>query len=282
MVFLRLFPLILLTMTLGCGGGSLPGRGDPRVLGAATVTAWARQGTVFPELAALGAYPVSPTAGLDSATSPSATPEPPTVEISTQPSPSSAALLKSMVEPVAASPTATLSPHPATPISTAHPTTPWPTVDGSQELAGRIAIPVLGIDVPMVEVSWHLEQIEGQTVAIWDTVAGAGGHHRGTAGPGSKGNCVISGHTRTQDADVFNSVWRVEPGDVIRVTNVQGDSFDYVVERVDKVLELGQSLAQRLANAALMAPTQDARLTLITCWPDWAYTHRLVIVARLQ
>jgi sortase (surface protein transpeptidase) len=30
-----------------------------------------------------------------------------------------------------------------------------------------------------------------------------------------------------------------------------------------------------------MAPTQEARLTLITCWPDWAYTHRLIVSARL-
>jgi len=81
---------------------------------------------------------------------------------------------------------------------------------------------------------------------------------------------------------VFNELWLLEPGDLIRLTNVRGDSYQYVVERVERVQELGQRLEQRLANASLMAPTQDARLTLITCWPDWAYTHRVIVVARLQ
>ena len=79
-----------------------------------------------------------------------------------------------------------------------------------------------------------------------------------------------------------SGLWTVEPGDIIKLSNVQGDQFEYVVDRVEKVEELGQPLAQRLANASYMAPAQDALLTLITCWPDWAYTHRVIVVARLR
>jgi sortase (surface protein transpeptidase) len=31
-------------------------------------------------------------------------------------------------------------------------------------------------------------------------------------------------------------------------------------------------------NLRLLSPTADQRLTLITCWPPWSNTHRVVIV----
>ena len=35
----------------------------------------------------------------------------------------------------------------------------------------------------------------------------------------------------------------------------------------------------RLANARWIQPSEDERLTLITCWPYESNTHRLIIVA---
>ena len=147
---------------------------------------------------------------------------------------------------------------------------------------GRIAIPSLDIDVPLVEVSWHLEQMGSQTVGVWDTVRGAAGHHRGTALPGDWGNCVISGHSRTSDGAVFDRLWELTAGDRILVTTDSGSQWQYLVESVTKVPEVGKSLDQRQANSSVMAPSAEARLTLITCWPEWAYTHRIVVVARLS
>ena len=267
----RLLGLVLSLILLGCGEGPQLGSQDAQASGAATVTAWAKQGTTFPELEGLA----------------TSTPAMPMTEVSAnQPSasarPSPTALVASTLAPSETAGAATI----ATQVATPQPTTRRATLDsiakGSQEPAGRITIPSLDIDAPVVEVSWHVDQVEGQAVAIWDTAAGAAGHHRGTAAPGAQGNCVISGHSRAQDGGVFNKLWLLEPGGLIKVTNVDGDQYTYVVDRVEKVEELGQPLVQRLANAALMAPTQEARLTLITCWPDWAYTHRVIVVARLQ
>ena len=37
---------------------------------------------------------------------------------------------------------------------------------------------------------------------------------------------------------------------------------------------------QRVENAGWVLPTDDERLTLITCWPYESNTHRLVLVAK--
>lgn len=36
----------------------------------------------------------------------------------------------------------------------------------------------------------------------------------------------------------------------------------------------------RLENARWILPSEDERITLITCWPYFSNTHRLIIVAR--
>ena len=146
---------------------------------------------------------------------------------------------------------------------------------------GRILIPSLGIESPVVEVSWRVTAIQGQAIGVWETVTGAAAHHRGTAPFGGQGNCVISGHSRAGDGGVFQGLWELKPGHAIWVVTAPGERHQYVVESCSRIPELSASLDQRRANAACMAPSEDARLTLITCWPDWAYTHRVVVVARL-
>jgi sortase (surface protein transpeptidase) len=44
--------------------------------------------------------------------------------------------------------------------------------------------------------------------------------------------------------------------------------------------EEGQEIGVRLENARWLQPSDDERLTLVTCWPQWSNTHRLIIVAR--
>ena len=155
-----------------------------------------------------------------------------------------------------------------------------PAVAEAAVTIGRIAIPKLSIDAPVVEVSWHLTEVEGQAVGIWETAVNAAGHHRGTALFGAEGNCVISGHARAQDGGVFDRLWELVPGDAIILQDNAGEQHRYRVERSHKLLELGASLDQRQSNAAYMDGTDAALLTLITCWPDWAYTHRYLVLAR--
>jgi len=44
--------------------------------------------------------------------------------------------------------------------------------------------------------------------------------------------------------------------------------------------EAGQSLGTRLANARYVRPTDDSRLTLITCHPYGSLRNRLIVIAR--
>jgi LPXTG-site transpeptidase (sortase) family protein len=139
---------------------------------------------------------------------------------------------------------------------------------------GRIIIPRLGIDAPIVKVAWHIEQIEGQALAVWDVAVNAVGHHSGTSPLGGEGNCP------RRPRGMFRALDQAQVGDEIFLRWGEASERAYLVEEVTQVAEVGASLADRLANAECMAATDEARLTLITCWPDWAYTHRLIVVAR--
>jgi sortase (surface protein transpeptidase) len=154
-------------------------------------------------------------------------------------------------------PTATITP------------TPAPTVDyGVPGATGRVEIPAIGVDQVIIPVSWQVKFVEGQPVAQWDTVEWAAGHNMGSAPIGGPGNTVLTGHTRGNGDGEFQNLW-----DSI------GREFTYVVESVIKLQEVGTSLEQRQQNARYMMPTDDTRLTLITCWPEWVYTHRIIVIA---
>lgn len=151
--------------------------------------------------------------------------------------------------------------------------------DSGETIIGRLVIPSIDVDVPIAHVSWHLAQVDGETVGQWDSLPGVAGHHVGTAPLGGDGNCVISGHSRAEDGAVLARLEELEPGDEIVLVPLGGLEHRYKVKQVHRLAELGASLSQRREHAAYMDGTEDARLTLITCWPDWAYTHRLVVVA---
>jgi sortase (surface protein transpeptidase) len=53
----------------------------------------------------------------------------------------------------------------------------------------------------------------------------------------------------------------------------------YRVEMNLILKERFQPVEVRLQNAAWILPSQDERLTLISCWPYESNTHRVVIVA---
>jgi len=151
-----------------------------------------------------------------------------------------------------------------------------------KDAIGWIEIPSVGIHAPIVEVSWHLEVVDGRPVAMWDTVRNAVGHHNASAGFGEAGNCVLSGHTKGGGGGVFQNLWDVQRGDEVRITDREGKVYTYTVEKVLKLREVGASLEERRTNARYMAPTDQEVLTLITCWPEWAYTHRVIVRARPQ
>lgn len=133
----------------------------------------------------------------------------------------------------------------------------------------RVQIPRLAIDSGTVELGTVIE--DGQLV--WETPKWAVGHHKGTANPGEIGNMVLSGHISSplrKEGNVFQRLPEIALGDDVIVASEVG-TFRYRVTET-KVVEPHQ--------VEVMAPTDEPVATLITCVPDWVYTHRLIVVAK--
>lgn len=89
---------------------------------------------------------------------------------------------------------------------------------------------------------------------------------------------MLSGHHNIK-GQVFRNLKDVRVGDALAI--YAGDAaYAYVVTERMILREVGQPVAQRLANARWIGPFADERVTLVTCYPPWANTHRLVVVAR--
>ncbi|MGQ9682717.1 MAG: sortase [Anaerolineae bacterium] len=167
-------------------------------------------------------------------------------------------------EPPATQPTDRATPEVPTPIPSGPPT--------------RIKAPAIGLDAPIVEVGWHTTSIDGTDILEWDVPDDAAGYHRGSAFPGHRGNTVISGHNN-MGTEVFRHLIDLNVGD--EITLLVGErSFHYRVAQKELVQEQGASPEQQRENARWIAPTEDERLTLVTCWPYTGNSHRLILVAK--
>ncbi|HDN80599.1 MAG TPA: sortase, partial [Chloroflexi bacterium] len=178
-------------------------------------------------------------------------------------------------------PSATPTTSPPTPTPTFTPTvTPTPSPSHLPPPT-RIVIPAIGVDAPVVEVRWKVVKTENGFMAEWETADYAAGHHFNSANPGENGNVVISGHHNIK-GKVFNRLWELKPGDEIKLYNARGEIFTYVVNEVLLLREKGASEEERRAHARYMNPTSDPTLTLISCWPPWSNTHRVIVIAKLK
>lgn len=143
----------------------------------------------------------------------------------------------------------------------------------------RIEIPAIGVDTPVIEVGWEARIVNGDAVDnVWQTADFAAGFHRDSARLGEVGNTVISGHNNIQGS-VFRDLYDLKPGDEI-ILHTGGRRWVYTIENKFVVHEEGASEARRHANAQWIEPTPDERLTLISCYPPWSNTHRVIVVAR--
>ena len=144
----------------------------------------------------------------------------------------------------------------------------------------RLIIPAIGLDTAVADRGWHAEETtNGLQISAWDDVLDAAGWHKNSALPGRQGNVVISGHNNVYGA-VFRDLYLLQPGQTIYIDygKVQ---YEYAVASVAINEEADASLAQKAENAAYIQQTDDARLTLITCWPWYGDSHRVFVVANL-
>lgn len=147
-----------------------------------------------------------------------------------------------------------------------------------ENLPTHLVINSVGIDSEVVPVGWSIIQKDGFEYSIWQVADYAVGWHKTSAPLGQPGNTVMAGHHNV-NGEVFRDLVNVEVGD--RVTLYSGNQkYDYIVDLKTIVKEKGEPVEARKRNAQWIAPTNDERLTLVTCWPYTNNTHRVIVIAR--
>jgi sortase A len=142
----------------------------------------------------------------------------------------------------------------------------------------HLVIPAIDVDAPVQPVGWHMVQIDGNTYGQWDVPQGyAAGWHNTSALLGVPGNTVLNGHHNIE-GEVFGRLIDLVPGDDL-ILESSGRRFHYVVAQMLVLQERWLTPEERLENARWILPSRDERVTLVTCWPATASSHRLIVVA---
>lgn len=154
-----------------------------------------------------------------------------------------------------------------------------PTPDAATRAPVALAIPAIDLEVPVIPIGWKLVDVAGAKHAMWDVPNWrAVGWHETSAPLGLPGNTVLNGHN-TRNGEVFRDLYTLDIGARITVTAQTGAQYTYAVAEKLFLPEAGQPLDVRLANAQYTLPTDDERLTLITCHPYGSLDYRLILIA---
>ena len=125
--------------------------------------------------------------------------------------------------------------------------------------ARQVQIPRINVNAPVVM---------GDN---WEQLKKGIGQHLNTATPGQKGNMVVSAHN-----DIFGELFRdldkLQPGDEVIVIT-QDRSYTYVVTGTQIV---------NPTDVHVMDQTENATLTLISCYPYRVDNKRIVVTAVLD
>jgi sortase A len=136
---------------------------------------------------------------------------------------------------------------------------PVPT-PGPQQ-AQHIEIPAIGLKMAPIVQGDGEEQLK-KGVA----------QHIGSANPGEQGNVVLSAHNDVY-GELFRYLDQLQKGDLVVLYTSQ-KAYTYVVVDSPKVVEP--------TNVEVLAPTEDAVVTLISCYPYLVDNKRIIVRARLQ
>ena len=136
--------------------------------------------------------------------------------------------------------------------------TPLPVPTRGPEHVQRIIIPAIGVDAAVVLGD------------DWESLKRGPGWHAGTANPGERGNCVISGHN-----DIFGEVFRDLPD--LKV----GDQIQVETRSATYTYEVTQTRIVEETEVSVLDATSTPVLTLYSCYPYGVDTHRIVVIASL-
>jgi LPXTG-site transpeptidase (sortase) family protein len=135
---------------------------------------------------------------------------------------------------------------------------------GPNEVVAYLSIPRLHIkDAPIfdrgVDVKGNMLIAKGYSVT-----------HYAFSSPIGSGNAVLYGHDDIEGS-VFSSIKDLKPGDEVDVADASGSVTAYHVT--------GKPAIVPPTAVQILQPTNDVRLTLFTCWPNWVDTQRVVVTA---
>jgi sortase A len=202
---------------------------------------------------------------------------PPMVKTTTSTSPSAPTAAASIEEPVGLLPETPIGPENDLPthfVSAEH-AARRPVGQGEPV---RIVIPQIDLDAPVEEIGLEKTSSDGATYYQWQVPNGyMAGWHNNSARLGIIGNTVLNGHHNIH-GEVFRNLIDLNEGDEIILYDNE-KAYRYQVTMKELLAERNQPMETRVANAQWIAPTEDERITLITCWPYTDNSHRLVIVA---
>jgi sortase A len=131
------------------------------------------------------------------------------------------------------------------------------------ETIGRIAIPRMSLDSPLLEMANCDDQAN---------LDRGPAHIGGTAVPGAGGNCAIAGHRSTY-TQPFQQMGALQAGDEIILIDASGARHVYAVSQVWVVSP---------EEVSVLDPTPEPCVTLITCHPFGSDRTRLIVRAVLS
>ncbi len=145
-------------------------------------------------------------------------------------------------------------------------------------IPGRLIIPSIGVDAPVVPTTYAQITYSGRTYLQWQVPYGSVVGWQDTSSMiGVPGNTVFNGHNNSY-GEVFKNLGGISIGDQIQIQS-GSKVFHYQVREKMILPERFEDLSVRLQNARWIMTTDDERITLVTCWPADDSTHRLIVVA---
>ncbi|HSH03478.1 MAG TPA: sortase [Anaerolineae bacterium] len=144
----------------------------------------------------------------------------------------------------------------------------------------RLTIPAINLDTNVVSIGLIEAVYNNETYYLWDVPdAFEAGWHNSSALLGNKGNTVLNGHHNI-NGEVFRRLIDLNIGDTLTLYDARQNPYEYHITHKEILPERDQPLDVRIENAKWIQPTDDERITLITCWPYTDNSHRLVVVAK--
>jgi sortase A len=100
----------------------------------------------------------------------------------------------------------------------------------------------------------------------WEQLKRGVGQHIGSTNPGQNGNLVLSAHNDIF-GELFRDLDRLQPGDEI-IIQTATQQFIYIVDR---------TIIVEPTDVEVMDPTENATITLISCYPYLVDDQRIVV-----